>query len=386
MSAAQAAWGELGFFVVVLTLLTPYLGGYLAAVFGRCAAHVVRRTLGTLETGIYRACRIDPAQEMSWTAYLERRGDLHGGLDGRALRACSARSSGCRSTRSTLPICRRCSPSTSRPALRRPRIGKPIPGESALGYLAQMAGLAWQNFRRRRPRSRGCGRRDSRLHALVGVCTLGNFWVDLTRSWLYVLLPISAIGAVLLIWQGTPQNFAPYATVTTLEGAHQTITGGPMASQTIIEQLGVNGGGLRRGQRSVAEPQSDPADAILLQFFAMFLLGAALTNMFGRMIGNVRHGWVLYGVMLGLFLGGFAVVWGSEHGGNPLLHQLGIAGANMEGKEVRFGDVSSALSVTVATDTSSGAANVAYDSLMPLSVLVAMLNMQIGEIIFGGVR
>ena len=214
--------------------------------------------------------------------------------------------------------------------------------------------------------------------------TLGNFWVDLTRAWLYVLLPISVLGALLLIWQGTPQNFAPYTTVTTLEGTHQTLTGGPMASQTIIEQLGVNGGGFVAA--NVAAPNLNPTPlSDLFQFIAMFLLGAALTNMFGRMVGNVRHGWVLYGVMLALFIGGFAVVSGSEHGGNPLVHQLGIAGPNMEGKETRFGDVSSALSVTVATDTSSGAANVAYDSLMPLSVLVALLNLQVGEIIFGGV-
>jgi len=146
--------------------------------------------------------------------------------------------------------------------------------------------------------------------------TLGNFWVDLTRSWLYVLLPIAVVGALLLIWQGTPQNFAPYAAVTTLEGTAQTITGGPMASQTIIEQLGVNGGGFVAA--NVASPNLNPTPLTdLLQFFALFLLGAALTNMFGRMIGNVRHGWVLYGVMLALFVGGFAVVWGSEHGGEP---------------------------------------------------------------------
>lgn len=380
MSAAQAAWGELGFFVVVLTLLTPYLGGYLAAVFGD-APHVVRRTLGALETGIYRACRIDPAQEMSWTAYLS------------AVVIFTAVSMaalfGLLSTQQWLPL----NPQhvANLPPLLAFNVAasfatttnwQAYSGESALSYLAQMAGLAWQNFV-----AAGIGLAVA-IAAIRGFTrssarTLGNFWVDLTRSWLYVLLPISAIGALLLIWQGTPQNFAPYATVTTLEGAHQTITGGPMATQTIIEQLGVNGGGFVAA--NVASPNLNPTPlSDLLQFFAMFLLGAALTNMFGRMVGNVRHGWVLYGVMFGLFLGGFAVVWGSEHGGNPLLHQLGIVGANMEGKEVRFGDVSSALSVTVATDTSSGAANVAYDSLMPLSVLVAMLNMQIGEIIFGG--
>jgi K+-transporting ATPase ATPase A chain len=188
---------------------------------------------------------------------------------------------------------------------------------------------------------------------------------------------------VLLMWQGTPQNFAPYTSVTTVEGIHQTLVNGPMASQTIIEQLGANGGGFVAA--NVASPNLNPtAVTDMLQFVAMFLLGAGLTNMFGRLVGNVRHGWLLYSVMLALFVAGFGMIWNSEHGGNPLVHQLGISGPNMEGKEVRFGDVSSALSVAVATDTSSGAANIAYDSLMPVSVLTAMLNMQVGEIIFGG--
>jgi K+-transporting ATPase ATPase A chain len=380
MSAATAAWLELGAFVLVLTLITPVLGRYLAAVFGD-GAHLPGAA-GAVEAGIYRLCRIDPAREMSWTAYLAAV-VIFTAVSMAALFALLC-------TQQWLPL----NPQhfANLPPLLAFNVAasfatttnwQAYSGEGTMGYLAQMAGLAWQNFV-----AAGIGLAVA-VAAIRGftrssVRTLGNFWVDLTRSWLFVLLPISVIGALLLIWQGTPQNFAPYATVATLDGAHQTIVGGPMASQTIIEQLGVNGGGFVAA--NVAAPNLNPtALTDLLQFFAMFLLGAALTNMFGRMVGNVRHGWVLYGVMLGLFAGGFAVVWGSEHGGNPLLHQLHIAGANMEGKEVRFGDVSSALSVTVATDTSSGAANVAYDSLMPLSVLVAMLNMQIGEIIFGGV-
>jgi K+-transporting ATPase ATPase A chain len=214
--------------------------------------------------------------------------------------------------------------------------------------------------------------------------TLGNFWVDLTRSLLYVLLPLSVIGALLFVWQGEPQNFSPYVTATTLEGAHQTITGGPMASQEIIKQLGVNGGGFV-GANS-ASPNENPTPLTdFFQLLAMFLIGAALTNTFGRLVGDVRQGWTLFAVMLALFAAGFAVVWGAEHAGNPLVHQLGVAGANLEGKETRFVDAASALSVTVATDTSSGASNVAYDSLMPLSTLIAVLNMQIGEVIFGGV-
>jgi potassium-transporting ATPase potassium-binding subunit len=256
-------------------------------------------------------------------------------------------------------------------------------GESTLSYLSQMMGLAWQNF----------------VAAAVGLAavfavirgftrsyarTLGNFWVDLTRSLLYVLVPISIVGAIILVSQGTPQNFAPYVTATTVEGAHQTITGGPMASQAIIEQLGVNGGGFVGA--NAASPNQNPTPLTdFVQFLAMFLIGAGLTNAFGRLVGDTRQGWTIYAVMATLFVAGFAVVWGAEHLGNPLVHQAGVAGPNLEGKEVRFGDTSSALSVTVATDTSSGAANVAYDSLMPLSIAVALVNMQIGEIIFGGV-
>jgi K+-transporting ATPase ATPase A chain len=255
-------------------------------------------------------------------------------------------------------------------------------GESALSYLTQMM-LGWQNF----------------VAAAVGlaVClamirgftrssasTVGNFWVDLTRSLLYVLLPLSIVGAILFVAQGVPQHFGPYTTITTLEGHPQTITGGPIASQEIIKQLGVNGGGFVAANS--AAPNENPTPLTdFVQFLAMFLIGAGLTNMFGRLIGDVRQGWMLYAVMMFLFVAGFAAVWGAEHAGNPLIHQLGVHGPNMEGKEQRFGDTASALSVTIATDTSSGAANVAYDSLMPLSVLVALLNMQIGEVIFGGV-
>jgi K+-transporting ATPase ATPase A chain len=380
MSTLTSAWLELAAFVLVLTFVTPVLGGYLATVFGG-APHPVRRVLGPLEAAIYRLCRVDPASEMSWTAYLAAVATFTF-VSIAALFALLC-------MQQWLPLNPQHFPNL--PPLLALNVAvsfvtttnwQAFSGESTVGYLVQMTGLAWQNF----------VAAATGLAVLIAVVrgftrssarTLGNFWVDLTRSWLYVLLPISVLGALLLIWQGTPQNFAPYTTVTTLEGTHQTITGGPMASQTIIEQLGVNGGGFVAA--NVASPNLNPTPLTdLLGFFAMFLLGAALTNMFGRMVGNVRHGWVLYGVMLALFVGGYAVVWGSEHGGNPLIHQLGIAGSNLEGKEVRFGDVSSALSVTVATDTSSGAANVAYDSLMPLSVLVAMLNMQLGEIIFGG--
>ena len=379
--AATSAWLELGAFVIVLTLVTPVLGGYLAAVF-QGAPHRLKRIIEPIEARVYLLCRIDPAREMTWTGYL---------ASVAMFTAVSIVALGVLlSVQAQLPL----NPQhfANMPPLLAFNVAasfatttnwQAYSGESALGYFAQMAGLAWQNFL---AAAVGLAVVVAAIRGFTrsGMTTIGNFWVDLTRSWLYVLLPISVIGALLLIWQGTPQNFTPYATVTTLDGARQTITGGPMASQTIIEQLGVNGGGFVAA--NVAAPNLNPTPLTdLLQFLAMFLLGAALTNMFGRMVGDVRHGWTLYGVILALFIGGFAAIWGSEHAGNPLIHQLGIAGANMEGKEVRFGDASSALSVAVATATSSGAANVAYDSLMPVSVLIALLNMQIGEIIFGGV-
>jgi K+-transporting ATPase ATPase A chain len=379
LSSAAAAWSELGVFVLVLTLVTPLLGGYLAAVYA--GAPSIGRVLWPLELAVYRLCRIDAACEMTWTGYLSAVAIFtFVTMAGLFALLC---------TQQWLPL----NPQhfANLPPLLALNIAvsfatttnwQAYSGESTLGYLAQMMGLAWQNFV-----AAAVG-----LAVLIAVIrgftrssseTIGNFWVDLTRSWIYVLLPLAAIGALVLVWQGVPQNMAPYTTTTTLEGVHQTITGGPIASQTIIEQLGVNGGGFVAA--NVASPNLNPTPVSdLLQFFAMFVLGAAVTNMFGRTIGNVRHGWLLYGVMLALFIGGFTAVWGSEHGGNPLVHQLGIAGANMEGKETRFGDATSALSVTAATDTSSGAANVAYDSLMPVSILIAMLNMQVGEIIFGG--
>ena len=245
-----------------------------------------------------------------------------------------------------------------------------------------MAGLAWQNFV---AAAAGLALAVAFIRGLTRsrAQTVGNFWVDLTRALLYVLLPLSIAGAVVLLAAGTPQNFAPYATVATIDGGNQTITGGPIASQTIIEQLGVNGGGFVAA--NVAAPNLNPTPVTdLVGIFAMFIIGAALTNTYGRLVGSIRHGWLLYGVMLALFVGGFAVVWNAEHAGNPVIHALGVGGPNLEGKETRFGDVSSALSMTAATDTSSGAANLAYDSLMPLSVLVALVNMQLGELIFGG--
>jgi K+-transporting ATPase ATPase A chain len=377
----MSAWIELAAFVAVLTAVTPLLGGYMAAVFEGPPTGV-RRALGGVEASIYRLCRIDPAHEMKWKTYLAAVVTftvVSGAALGVLLLAQAVLPFNPQHFKSLSPLLA----FNVAVSFATTTNWQAYSGESTLGYLAQMAGLAWQNFV---AAAAGLAVAIAVIRGFTrsSATTLGNFWVDLTRSLLYVLLPLSVLGALLFVWQGTPQNFSPYLTAVTLDGAHQTITGGPIASQEIIKQLGVNGGGFV-GANSAAPNENPTPLTDFFQLLAMFLIGAALTNTFGRLVGDVRQGWTLFAVMLALFAGGFAVVWGAEHAGNPLIHQLGVAGANLEGKEARFGDATSALSVTVATDTSSGASNVAYDSLMPLSTLIAVLNMQIGEVVFGGV-
>ena len=256
-------------------------------------------------------------------------------------------------------------------------------GESAMSYLSQMSGLAWHNF----------------VSAAVGIAiavavvrgvvrttvkTLGNFWVDLVRCSLYVLLPISIVVGLFLVWQGVPQNFHAYQDVKSLEGFAQSITGGPMASQEAIKELGTNGGGFVNANS--ASPNENPTPLTnLVEMILIFMLGAGLTYMYGKMVKDTRQGWAIFSAMSIIFFVGFATAYWAEAAGNPLVHQLGVAGGNMEGKECRFGIGASALFATVTTDTSCGAVNSWHDSFMPLGGLVPLVNMQLGEIIFGGV-
>jgi K+-transporting ATPase ATPase A chain len=264
-------------------------------------------------------------------------------------------------------------------------------GETTMSYFSQMLGLTVHNFVSAATGIalalaliRGFARRSSK--------TLGNFWVDMTRATLYVLLPISIIGALFMVWQGVPQTMGDYPTATTLEGAKQVLAIGPVASQEVIKMLGTNGGGFFNANS--AHPFENPtALTDFLQIVLIFSIGAALTNVFGRMVGNERQGWALFGVMGLLFLAGVFVVYPMEAGGNPQFATLGIdqaassmqAGGNMEGKEVRFGIARSSLFTTVTTDASCGAVNTMHDSLMPLAGMIPMINIQLGEIIFGGV-
>jgi K+-transporting ATPase ATPase A chain len=256
-------------------------------------------------------------------------------------------------------------------------------GETALSQLSQMAGLAWHNFVSAAVGiaiavavMRGLTRRESN--------TIGNFWVDLTRATLYVLLPICLAGALAFCALGVPQNFNHYTTITTLEGGKQVLPQGPIASQEIIKELGTNGGGYVNANS--AAPMENPTPlSNAIQMIAIFLIGAALTYTYGRYARDQRQGWALFAAMSFLFAVGFAAVYAAEAAGNPLLHAAGVAGANLEGKETRFGTAASALFATITTDTSCGAVNAMHDSFTPLGGLVLLLNMQLGEVVFGGV-
>ena len=263
--------------------------------------------------------------------------------------------------------------------------------ETTMSYLVQMAGLTVHNFVSAATGIalavalvRGFARRSAQ-----GV---GNFWVDLTRCTLYILLPISIVVGLFFVWQGMPQNLSAYTDTINLEGVKQAIAQGPVASQEVIKMMGTNGGGFMNANS--AHPFENPnALTNLVQIVLIFSLGAALTNMFGRMVGDQKQGWAIFAVMGLLFLAGVVVVYTAEAPGNPAFAALHIdqapsalqAGGNMEGKEVRFGIANSSLFTVVTTDASCGAVNTMHDSLMPLGGLVPMFNIMLGEIIFGGV-
>jgi len=256
-------------------------------------------------------------------------------------------------------------------------------GESTLSYFSQMVGLTVQNFV-----SAATGIAISialvRGFARASAQSIGNFWVDLTRATLYVLLPICVVLAIVYVALGVPQTLSAYVDATTLEGAKQTIALGPTASQLAIKMLGTNGGGFFNANSS--HPFENP-DALsnLIQIVSIFAIGAALTNVFGRMVGNERQGWAIFAVMGVLFLAGVAVTYWAEASGTAMFNALGLTGGNMEGKEVRFGIALSALFAVITTAASCGAVNAMHDSFTALGGMIPMINMQLGEIIIGGV-
>jgi potassium-transporting ATPase potassium-binding subunit len=256
-------------------------------------------------------------------------------------------------------------------------------GESTMSYLVQMLGLTHQNFL---SAATGIALAMALIRGFsrASVRTVGNFWVDVTRTTLYVLLPICIVAALFLVWQGMPQTLGPYVEVTTLEGAKQTIAVGPVASQVAIKMLGTNGGGFFNA--NAAHPFENPtAISNFVQMLLIFMIGAAMTNVFGRMVGNQRQGWAILSVMGVLFVAGVAITYWSEANGTAMLDSFGLTGGNMEGKEVRFGIIASSLFAVVTTAASCGAVNAMHDSFTALGGMIPLINMQLGEIIVGGV-
>jgi potassium-transporting ATPase potassium-binding subunit len=262
-------------------------------------------------------------------------------------------------------------------------------GEATMSYLSQMAGLAWHNFISAAAGiaiaialARGLTRRGEGK----GAGTIGNFWVDITRATVYILLPLSLIFALVFVSQGMIQNLDGYTEATTLEGGKQVIAQGPFASQEAIKQLGTNGGGPLNA--NAAHPFENPNPLTnFLSMFLIFAISAGLTYTFGRMAKDQRQGWVLFGAMAFLFFAGVTVAYWAEARGNPILTATGVDPGlgNMEGKEVRFGVANSALYATVTTDASCGAVNAMHDSFTPLGGLVPLFNIQMSEVVFGGV-
>jgi potassium-transporting ATPase potassium-binding subunit len=256
-------------------------------------------------------------------------------------------------------------------------------GESTMSYLVQMLGLTHQNYL---SAATGIVLAIALIRGFArhSVRTVGNFWVDMTRCTLYILIPICVPFALFLVWQGIPQTLGPYVDATTLEGAKQTIAVGPVASQIAIKMLGTNGGGFFNA--NAAHPFENPtALSNYVQIISIFALGAALTNVFGRMVGNQKQGWAVFAVMGVLFIAGVVACYAAEAHGNDALNALGLTGGNMEGKEVRFGIVGSALFAVITTAASCGAVNAMHDSFTALGGMIPLINIQLGEIIVGGV-
>ena len=377
---------DLALFIVYFTLLlalTPALGRFMAQVYGG-ERHVLTSVLGPVERLIYRACRIDVDAEQSWGRYATSM--LVFNAAGLVLLYALLR------LQQFLPL----NPMHFSPMSPDLAFNTAVSfvtntnwqsygGESTLSYLSQMVGLTVQNFV-----SAATGMAIAialvRGFARRSAASIGNFFVDTVRSTLYILLPLALIGALLLAWQGVPQNFDHYVEAHTLEGAQQTLAQGPAASQIAIKQLGTNGGGFFNANS--AHPYENPTPlSNFLECLFILLVPAALVYTFGCMVRDRRQGWALWAAMAILFVGGLAICYWSELTGNPLLSAVGVdpGSGNMEGKEVRFGVGASSLWATATTDASNGSVNAMHDSFTPLGGLVPLFNMMLGELIYGGV-
>jgi K+-transporting ATPase ATPase A chain len=382
-------WLQIGVFFLAILAVTPLLGRYMTRVFTRERTWL-DSVLRPIERLIYRLTGVDASREMRWTEYavamllfsavsmvvlyLLQRGQRWLPWNPQQLGAVP----------SLVAFNTAASFTTN-------TNWQAYGGESTMSYLTQMAGLAYHNF----------------VSAAVGIAlaiafirgigqkekdTIGNFWVDMVRATLWVLLPFCLVGALLLVSQGVVQNLRPYDQVVTVEGKEQVIAQGPVASQEIIKEWGTNGGGFFNANS--AHPFENPTPlSNFIEMFAIFAISSGLTYTLGDMTGSRRHGWAVWAAMASLFLAGVTTAYWAEARGNPILASAGAdqtvtatrPGGNMEGKEVRFGIANSALFATVTTDASCGAVNAAHDSFTPLGGLVPLVNIMLGEVIFGGV-
>ena len=382
-------WLQIALFSVIVILITRPLGGYMTRVFAG-ERTFLSPVLRPVERAVYWCCGVDEREEQHWLTYAVAVlfFSVIGFLSLYALQRLQwylpfnpQEQTGVEPSSAF---------NTSVSFVTNTNWQSYVP-ETTMSYLVQMAGLTVHNFV---SAATGIAMALALIRAFVRreAKTIGNFWVDLTRCTLYLLIPISVVGALLLVWQGVPQNLGAYTEATTLEGAKQVIAQGPVASQEIIKELGTNGGGFFNANSS--HPFENPnAITNLIELLAIFSIGAALTNVLGRMVRDERQGWALFAAMGLLFLAGVTTAYWSESRGNPAVAALNVetapgalqAGGNMEGKEVRFGPALSALWATVTTDTSCGAVNSMHDSYLPIGGMVPLINMQLGEVIFGGV-
>ena len=378
-------WLQIALFGLAVVLVTKPLGRYLVAVYeGRV------RWLGAVERGLYRLAGVDPEENQHWTRYagatlLFSAASMlltYAVLRLQHLLPLNPQGFAAVSDRQAFETAASFTSNTN---------WQSYAGESTMSYLSQMSQLAFHNFASAAVAMalavalvRGIARRSAGR--------LGNFWADLVRGTLYVLLPLSLAVALIMVQQGAIQNFRPYLEVTTLEGAKQTLAMGPVASQEAIKQLGTNGGGFFNA--NAAHPFENPTPwTNFWSMFAIFAIPSAMTWLLGRMTGRQRHGWAVWSAMAVLFLAGVTTAYWAEARGNPIHADRGLdlattasnPGGNMEGKEVRFGIANSALYATVTTDASCGAVNAMHDSFTPIGGLVPLVNIQLGEVIFGGV-
>jgi K+-transporting ATPase ATPase A chain len=374
-------WIQIAIYFAVLTALVVPLGRFMARVFEGQRTFLTP-VLGPIERGLYRISGVDETREQHWITYTVAMllFNAAGFLLLYALLRLQAwlplNPAGMSAVAPDLTFNTAVSFTTN-------TNWQNYGGESTLSYLTQMVGLTTQNFV---SAATGIALVVALIRAFArnSAKTVGNFWVDLTRSTLYILLPLSIIAALILVWQGVPQNLGAYVDATTLEGANQVISQGPAASQIAIKQLGTNGGGFWNANSAVPYENPTPLSNFV-EVIYILLISAALTHTFGRMVKDERQGWALYAAMSVIFLAFLAISYWAEGSGNPQFAALGLDPANMEGKEVRFGIANSSLWEVATTAASNGSVNSMHDSYTPLGGMMAIILMQLGEIIYGGV-